>query len=637
MEGGYNAFGDYLLLKERSADGLGTLWRAGEMERSGFKRIVWLRRFDQPGLDRAALTAEMPVVRQLSQAFKSTNVVRNTECGSEDGVPYLVWDYVPAQPLDRLLDRVAQEQFPVAIDNALLLADKMAAALSAALSFEMQGAPLVHGFLVPQLVLVGNDGEAMVAGFGLAKGLLANLDRVAVQETAAPYLAPEVLATYNASRRSDVYSLGAILYQLLCGTALPADPGSRAAALESPQLAADEGPVPEDVLGVLRRALAARPEERYSSVADFKRELEKLLYGGAYSPTTFNLALFMDRLYRQDMEEEDRELQRERGIDVAAYSLPARAAGEEASASTPAARNSRTPLYIAVAAAVVLAGVVAYLLLGRSAPPPQPDVAELIQSEVTRQLAEKEQQLRADLDREKQETERLRAELDQAKTGKGGQTSPNEARKRTQELEQQLAAREAEQRRKEAELRKVQEQRTQGASEKVAAVTPTAPPAVRPTVAPAAAAATPKPGVEAKAEPTAAPSVSVEPAAAGPAAVSAPVAPAGLGTAVQEGDLVDATQVDVAPQVLVTEKPTFTRLAARSKARGVVILSVLVNEKGAVTDVKVLRPFPATMYGIDEACIKAARAYRFRPATKNGVNVKTWATLTFSLDFARVR
>ncbi len=74
--------------------------------------------------------------------------------------------------------RAAEEQFPIAIDNALLIVEKLAAALAAAAAVEVQGEPLVHGFLVPSLVMVGNDGEAMVAGFGLSRGLRANLDRV---------------------------------------------------------------------------------------------------------------------------------------------------------------------------------------------------------------------------------------------------------------------------------------------------------------------------------------------------------------------------------------------------------------------------------------------------------------------------
>ena len=223
---GYAAAGDFLLLKQRSEDALGTLWRAGELEAAGFKRIVWLRRFDAPGLNTAAIGEAAPRIKQLAQTLKAANVVRNAALATADGVPCLVYDYVPGPPLDQLLARVALEQFPVAAGNTLLVVEKVAAALCAALAYEVQGQPLVHGFLIPALVMVGNDGEAMVAGFGLAEGLLANLELEPVQKLAAPYLAPEVLETHAFSRRGDVYSLGAILYHLLCGAPLPADAAS---------------------------------------------------------------------------------------------------------------------------------------------------------------------------------------------------------------------------------------------------------------------------------------------------------------------------------------------------------------------------------------------------------------------------
>ncbi len=380
-------------------------------------------------------------------------MVRNASYGSEDGVPYVAWDYVPAQPLDQLMARAASEQFPIAIDNALLVVEKMAAALAAAAGVEVQGEALVHGFLVPHMVMIGNDGEAMVAGFGLARGLRANLDRVAVKRTAAPYLAPEVLASAPATRRSDVYSLGAILFQLLCGQPLPADPASRAAALDHPSLAFEEGPVPSDVLAILAKTLAPKPDDRFATAADFKRELEKLLYGGAYSPTTFNLALFMDRLYRNEIEQEDREVQRERTLDVAAHYQPPKPEVPEA----PAAAPSRTGMLAAIiGGAVVLLGVVGYLVLSRPASPPALDqdaqkkmLQELVNTQVAQALKDKEDQLRHELEAEKAKTEELRKQLATQKQGPAAKTiSPEEQ----QRLQRELAAREAEQKRKEDEL-----------------------------------------------------------------------------------------------------------------------------------------------------------------------------------------
>jgi hypothetical protein len=635
----YSSFGKFLLLKQRSQDGLGTLWRAGEMERNGFKRIVWLRRFDQVGLDRAALTAEIGPANQIAQVLRASNVVRNATHGSEGGIPFVAWDYVPSQPLDQLMARATQEQFPIAIDNALLIVEKLAAALAAASAVEVQGQPLIHGFLVPHLAMVGNDGEAQVAGFGIAHGLRANLDRVVVKRLAASYLAPEVLANATATPRSDVYSLGAILFQLLSGHPLPADPAARAAALEAPMLAFEEGPIPQDVLAILKKTMAPRPDDRYASAADFKKELEKLLYGGAYSPTTFNLALFMDRLYRNEIEQEDRELQQERTLDVTAHYQPPKAEIPEAP-ETPSVPN-RTTLYAAIAAGVVLLLVIGYLILSRPSMPSAVDqeaqkkmLQELVNTQVAQALREKEDQLRKELEAEKATTEELRKQLDKQKQGNPGakQISAEEQ----QRLQREIAAREAEQKRREDELTKIKQQQEAEAAKtrqqaalaetKLAlkAVPTAAVPTQVPMTAPAPQAAWTQPPVV----PTVVPAGST----AAPPPEQPPVT-TGLGSAVSEGDLVDFSQVDAQPQSLVEGKVTLPRSAALAKApaSGYAILRVLVNEKGGVDEVKVLRPFQPSRPGIDEACAEAVKQNRYRPAMKDGKKVKTWITVTKQL------
>ncbi|HPC83504.1 MAG TPA: TonB family protein [Thermoanaerobaculaceae bacterium] len=647
MAGSYTTFGNFLLLKERARGGVGSLWRAGEMERTGFKRIVWLRRFDQIGLDRNAMAADFAVANQIAQTLKATNVVRNASVGREKGTPYLAWDYVPSQPLDQLLERVAHEQFPIAIDNALLIAEKITAALASGLAVELGGGPLHHGFLVPHMVMIGNDGEAMVGGFGLARGLIANLAKVpALKDAAAPYLAPEVLNGQPASRRTDVYSVGAILFQLLTGAPLPADPAARAAALTSPQLAFEEGAVPADVMAILRKALAARPEERFGSAAELKRELEKLLYGGAYSPTTFNLALFMDRLYRNDIEQEDRELQRERSLDVAAYYQPPKPAGAEAPAAVVVEQPapSRTGLYVAIAAVAVLAIVVGILLLR---PAPQTGIdSESLRNEVKRQLDAYNQQietLKREAEAERIKAAELQKQLEDSRKGAGPRklTAEEEARiqadiKAREEADrkrrEQLAAMEAQARQLEA---KVAAPAAAAAAPTPVPVVPT--PAPQPTAAPAATA------VVAAAAPTAAPPPPTvpptqAPAAAAPMPAPVPAGPGiGLGGGVKENDLVDQSLVDVLPQALQEVKPVYPRafLMSRQQYQGVVILKALVNAKGLVEEVQLLRPFQGPKLGVDEACIEAARQYRFKPATKDGVKVKTWATITMQVSNKR--
>jgi len=626
MSAAYTTFGNFLLLKQRSQDGLGTLWRAGEMERAGFKRIVWLRRFDNPSLERAPLAAEAPHVNQVVPGFRATNVVRNSVCGAEGRTFYLAWDHQPAQPLDQVLARVIEEQFPVPIDNALLIAEKLAAALTAALAVQYRGEPMVHGFLLPHFVLVGNDGEAGVAGLGLGRALLANLDRTGVRDLAGPYLAPEVLATKTASPAGDVYSLGAILFHLLCGEALPADPAARAAALARPELALAEGAVPADILQVLRRALEEAPVQRFASAADFKRELEKLLYGGAYSPTTFNLALFMDRLYRNQIEEEDREVQREKTIDIAPFLRPPREGPSAAEPVVEARRApSRVPLYAALGAVAVLLAVVGYLLLGRRSEVQVMDAdaqRQLVQQLVQEEVARKEAELLGELQKERDRLAEAERQLEESRKAAGGgrQRPSSEAQRQLEQQQRAVESLRQQQSQTQAELGSLRQQRSEpaaptapGPAAAVAAAVPVTPPVI-PTLA---IGETPSPALPTTVAPT-------------------PVPTAAAAAVPRENELVDFTEVDTPPQAVFEVKPSLR--VTSGQLRGVttgaqpVILSALVNARGEVEDVRVLRGYPVPRLGIDEACVAAVRLYRFRPATKGGVKVKTWTTVTMRVN-----
>jgi TonB family protein len=614
----YAHFDGYLLLKHRSEDALGALWRAGEVEGAGFKRIVWLRCFDGASVDRRACANELEAAASLAQLIRGVGLARNLMPSSAGGVPYLAWDYVPAQPLDLVLAQAAREQFPIAIDNALLIVEKLANALVAAAAMEFRGGAVVHGFLVPSLILLGNDGEAVVTGFGLARGLLVSLSRVDVRELAAPYLSPEVLASSAPGQRDDVYSLAAILYQLLCGHPLPVDPVARAAALANPQMSHGEGAVPDDVVALLRKGLSDRAGDRPATVAQFKRGLEELLYGGAYSPTTFNLALFMDRLYRSEIEQEDRELQRERVLDVrplAALAPPQGVAGR------PARRAIVQALvWIAfIAAAGLLVGS-AWLYFKRPMAPAEGDrdaqrkiLQEIVNTQVAEAIKEKEKQLRTELEAEKTRTDGLRTELERQQRARSRGQGASAAEQ--QRLQSELAAREAAQRRKEDDLAQLRQQKDARLAEAAGR------PADVPTRSePAPSAASTVTG-EAKESP------------AGVAPGGAAAQAAATGAAVAAGEPLEETAADMPPEVLVEEKITLPSLPpwVRSTIKGYVIMRVLVNEKGGVDDVQVLRKFQTADLGVDEACVAAVRKYRFRPATKNGVPVRTWTMVTKAL------
>ena len=645
MSHDYRIFGPYMLFEEVRRDVLGHLYRGAEIEVGGLGRRVWIRTLDGPAVPTEDVRAARETGDRVAAVLKAANVAADASFPEIDGTPTMVCTHVPSQPLGLLFEKVRSEAFPVPVDNSLLILEKLALALTAGLAVEVGGSSLAHGFLHPGLVLVTHDGEAVVMGYGVADQLLGLLDDEAAARDVRPYLAPEVLVSRTASKRGDVYSLGAILFHLLTGEPLPDDPDARPAALDTARLADDGEPLPADLRTLLGRALAARADERFSSAADFKKELDKLLYGGAYSPTTFNLALFMDRLFRSEIEGEEKAQMAERDVDVSAYLTPAPVPEAEpvpeefeTAAVMPSRPRGRGP-WIGLGAAVVVVAVAVGVWLVRdraSGPvvPPTPTAEEIaaqkqaederlqamIQELVQQRLAEKETEIRDELTQRQTQIEDLRRRLQESeKRASAGQVSAAE-QQRQEELQRQIAAAEEAQRLQEAALEaerqqiadeersRIEEPDTESNDSAPQTPTGAAVVAAAPTVTPSPPpTATPTPSPVLKATSTPEPVVT-------------------------ENSFVEPSQVDALPVVLREEPATWPRIAYQSRQRGMVIIQATVNADGVVEDAKVLRTDHDGL-GIPEAAVDAVRKYRFKPGTKDGVRVKTYATVTKRYNF----
>jgi len=624
----FKVFASYLLFKEVLVDPLGRLYRAGEFDAGGIRRTVWLRVFDRPEVPASEMTAAFDRARSIASALQSANVAAGVDCIAENDATAIACDYVASQPLSAVFQRVADERFPIPVDNALLIVEKIALALSGALTVEIDGSRVVHGFLHPGLIFVSNDGEGVVSGFGFGGQLLGLIDDEGSKRLVHPYLAPEVLVTRAASRHGDVYSLGAILFQLLSGSALPADPKMRPQAVADAHLADDDAPMPDDIKALLLRALADRPEERFSSAADFKKELDRFLYGGAYSPTTFNLALFMDRLFRTEIEIEDKERIEETAVDVRPFLVPEIESAPELvlesdTGAGPMDGNRKT-LWIGLGAAAAFVAAVAITVFTVTrearapAIPPTPTaieiaaqrqaqeekMRELAQGLVTEMMAEKEEEIRSELlDRQTKIDElqkRLQASERRAKQGQ----STNEDQLRREELQKQIAAEEEAQRKNELEL---ETQRAAEESSRQMAARQTATAVVEEELLRAAAVI-----------PTTVPPT--------PTTVSEAT------TQIAENGVIGVSELDSLPVVIKEQKVEWPRTARFSKRQGVVIVQATVNADGLVEDVTILRADDEN-FGIPEAVMDAVMQYRFKPGIRDGVRVKTHATVTKAYRF----
>jgi len=202
---------------------------------------------------------------RVAAALSHPNLVAVYDVGEEDGLPFIVMEYVDGETLAELMARSR----PLPTSRALELISQACAGLEHA-----HGAGLVHRDIKPQNLLVRRDGVVKIADFGIARTLEATqLTQAGTVLGTAAYLAPEQALGERVTRAADIYSLGAVAYELLAGRT-PYTFDSLA------DLVQKQRRPPAPISGVdarieeaVQRALSYRPEDRQQSAAELAGEL----------------------------------------------------------------------------------------------------------------------------------------------------------------------------------------------------------------------------------------------------------------------------------------------------------------------------------------------------------------------------
>ena len=638
--------GNRLFTKRLDQDPLGEILRARRNDGSAPGAFELVRRFSGAGIDTTALAAAAKSSTMVISSLKGPGIAKGAAIFEAEGFVHLGNEYSPGHSLGRLLEKTVEEGFPVAVDQSLLIVDKIISALDTAYQFRVDDTRVQHRFVVPAFVWVTEEGEVRLTGFGVGDALSKMSAQGKLAEAYGRYLAPESRGGAKAGKNGDVYSASAILLELLTGEKAPADPSP--AFLDDATIAAEGSNLPDDLRALLGKGLAKDPAARFETITDLKKELSKILFGGAYAPTTFNLAFFMNNLFRGEMEQEAKERAQEETLDPAAFApkkeaskpVPAPAAppappppaAPSFSSAAPEPSGGGKGMLFAIVGVVVVGGAIAAYFLTRK-PEPSAGGASTAQPAATPAPAPPAPSLTAqatNLDPKAFEEE-VRKRVAEEMTRIEAQMKSEQDAAKKKEQEKQLAALKAQQ----AEVIQKQEaakkaEATSDTSTKKVDDDAAAKKAKEATEAARKLEETLRATEKAAAQMAATPSAPASAAPAPPPPTPVPTPPpAGGEKAVKEGDLVDQGQVDTPPVIVDRVRPNYPRVALMRKSQGIVILSMLVNEKGKVIDVKVLRGAQDTL--LNDAAIDAARDYKFEPATAGGKKVKTWfsETITF--------
>jgi TolB-like protein/Tfp pilus assembly protein PilF len=261
-------FGSYTITAKLGAGGMGVVWLAHD-ERLG--RDVALKMLPDALVADPGARARLLREARAASALNHPNILTVHEVGEADDHVYLVTEYLPGKPLS--------EQGALPIETVVRYGTQVADALAHAHEHGV-----VHRDIKPSNVLVTRDGRAKVLDFGLARVEVAGAPE-AVTRTSPGVLqgtpvamAPELWRGAVADARTDVWSLGVLLYTLLAGR--PPFTGGNAFEVSAAVLEQQPAPlparVPPGLAAVVARCLAKDPLQRWHSAAEVRAALEAI-------------------------------------------------------------------------------------------------------------------------------------------------------------------------------------------------------------------------------------------------------------------------------------------------------------------------------------------------------------------------
>jgi len=280
-------FGRYEIVAELGRGAMGVVYKARDPQIDRLVALKTVSMWGQEPEEEKEFRLRFTNEAQAAGRLHHPGIVSVFDVGEspENKDPYIVLEYVSGESLNRILAR--EKKLP--LEKALKLAEEVADALDYA---HAQG--VIHRDVKPANILITQDGHAKIADFGIAKLNLAHFTLPGRVLGTPAYMAPEQLSGEGCDGRSDLFSLGVILYAMVTGHS-PFQGNSattvcfKVANREPVAASALDMTLPPQLDAVIARAMAKNASERYQRGSDFADDLRILQQHSVQGSTTTSL------------------------------------------------------------------------------------------------------------------------------------------------------------------------------------------------------------------------------------------------------------------------------------------------------------------------------------------------------------
>lgn len=310
-------FGKYILIDKIAIGGMAEIFKAKTFGVEGFEKTVVIKQilpqFSQDEEFITMLIDEAKIAGQLSHS----NVAQVHALDRIDDTYYIAMEFIDGKDLRTIIKMGRKMGLPLSRELAVFIGMEVAQVLDYAhRKRDARGAELniIHRDISPQNILISYEGEVKLTDFGIAKAAIrARMSQSGVLKGKYAYMSPEQARGKAIDRRSDIFSLGIVIYEMLTGERLflgDSDIGTlekvKAARVEPPsQINKD---IPEELEAAVLKALAKKPSDRYPDASSLRKDLARSLHPSWVSST--DLSRYLTDIFQEIIKKEKQRMEK---------------------------------------------------------------------------------------------------------------------------------------------------------------------------------------------------------------------------------------------------------------------------------------------------------------------------------------
>jgi serine/threonine-protein kinase len=310
-------FGKYRLIERIAVGGMAEIFLAHQQHEDGRESPVVIKRI-RPHLSKHAAFVKMFLNEaRLAAQLNHPNVVQIHDLGKIAESHFIAMEYVAGRDMRRVVPKAEALGIPFPLVYAVKIASCVCAGLHHAhTKVDLYGNPLniVHRDVSPENVVVAFDGSVKILDFGIAKAAnQVEQTRTGEIKGKLSYMSPEQCLGKPLDCRSDIFSLGVVLYEWLTGFKLFTGE-SEVAVMRSITEGKIYAPsyfredLPERLELILMKALERDRDKRYQTAAQMQKDLDAFLDAYDFTPTPLHLSNFLKQLFEEELQAEQKRM-----------------------------------------------------------------------------------------------------------------------------------------------------------------------------------------------------------------------------------------------------------------------------------------------------------------------------------------